>query len=349
MAFTAPGPWLLVGVWLTTAISSDWTTCPVANNIAVVLSAAYGACKILQSIFTTPYLYSTLVWNAMRFLPERLSPDFDAETMWSRAEVLKWYRVRNQETQEKGKCRACKIPNFARKLLSTLWMSVYAEMRINSEQREKLETVYELYNHEITSEFEGNVGFRDKLRCLFFRWAIRTQRDDPQPDNVNRNGDSEASNNVFHSIYQNELHHLDNSCNELEAVVILKLLEQCKPEQDNVYPDALRGYLEFLQQDPFQKCLISQLDLYGNTCRSPYLRSPVGMIESEVVGDHHGMCTGANGGEKMQERGMVNNDFDPQWMMTPEEKRMAMIQDLRDSVWQMANQNYSYIERSKAL
>ncbi|RCN53268.1 hypothetical protein ANCCAN_00328 [Ancylostoma caninum] len=35
-----------------------------------------------------------------------------------------------------------RIPNFARKRLSTLWMSAYAEMRINSEQKEKLETVY---------------------------------------------------------------------------------------------------------------------------------------------------------------------------------------------------------------
>ncbi|RCN53278.1 hypothetical protein ANCCAN_00339 [Ancylostoma caninum] len=149
----------------------------------------------------------------MKFLPERLSPDFDAETLWSRVEVLKWYRVRNREAQKKRNCRTVnimfrnvesQIPNFARKRLSTLWMIAYAELRINSEQKEKLETVYELYNHEITNDFEGYVEFRNKLRCLFFRWAIHIHRSDPQPDTVDGKDDSEATPSSRQFLQRNE-------------------------------------------------------------------------------------------------------------------------------------------------
>ncbi|EYB91456.1 hypothetical protein Y032_0205g1908 [Ancylostoma ceylanicum] len=301
IAFTAIGPWLLVGVWLTTAISSDWTTCSIVNSIAVVVSTAYTACKIMQSILTTPYLYSTMIWKAMRFLPESLSPDFDPETLWSRAEVLEWYRMGNQEAQKNENCRASHIPHLARERLSTLWMSIYAKMRITSERNGKIETIYELYNHKITNNFGEYVGLRYKLRCLFIRWAIRTHKNDPQPEAV-RTDDSEASNNLLESVFSKRNCHLDDFHRVWETLKILQPPKQWKRDPHDIYRDTLQGYLRFLEYDPFQNCLISRADRYGNTSRSQFLRRPVNVIKSEVLDNLHGMSTGATGGEKLQKR-----------------------------------------------
>ncbi|EYB93758.1 hypothetical protein Y032_0179g732 [Ancylostoma ceylanicum] len=67
--------------------------------LLLVLSVLKNLCGILQSVVTTPSLYSNLILVAMRTLPERMSPASDPVTMWTREEVLK----RHQMRKEKGR------------------------------------------------------------------------------------------------------------------------------------------------------------------------------------------------------------------------------------------------------
>ncbi|CAJ0600977.1 unnamed protein product [Cylicocyclus nassatus] len=47
-------PWLLLASWITLAISSDWVTNNTLNILTVVISFAYSAVNIMQSLITSP-------------------------------------------------------------------------------------------------------------------------------------------------------------------------------------------------------------------------------------------------------------------------------------------------------
>uniref|UniRef100_A0A0N4WV75 EGF-like domain-containing protein n=1 Tax=Haemonchus placei TaxID=6290 RepID=A0A0N4WV75_HAEPC len=54
LIFTAVGPWLMLLSYVTLAVSTAWVTASFANTLAIVFAALYGACNLIQSIFTTP-------------------------------------------------------------------------------------------------------------------------------------------------------------------------------------------------------------------------------------------------------------------------------------------------------
>ncbi|EYC22495.1 hypothetical protein Y032_0017g3387 [Ancylostoma ceylanicum] len=153
--FTCIAPWLLSGVWLLQIASCDWVTSTFLNGVLLVLSVLKNLCGIIQSVFTTPPLYSSLIWTAMRTLPERISPARDPVTMWSREEVLERYRIRkDKEWKKRAVHKKLErdyhgdiypwtsafehyLSNYERARLRTRWMRTYAELRMNSENATK--------------------------------------------------------------------------------------------------------------------------------------------------------------------------------------------------------------------
>ncbi|CAJ0601049.1 unnamed protein product [Cylicocyclus nassatus] len=88
VAFVALGPWLLLIMWLTLAISFDWVSVSFVNITTLVASLLYTASNFLQSACTNPDTYSKCTRLAMRLLPQKIVPHCDPVTMWSRSEVL---------------------------------------------------------------------------------------------------------------------------------------------------------------------------------------------------------------------------------------------------------------------
>ncbi|EYC05928.1 hypothetical protein Y032_0079g1261 [Ancylostoma ceylanicum] len=77
-------------------------------SVVKVFSVLYTACNILQSALTSPGLYSTFIWYAMRYLPLKLSPDYDPVTLWKKREVLERYRLRTVKNWKDKTMRRCR-------------------------------------------------------------------------------------------------------------------------------------------------------------------------------------------------------------------------------------------------
>ncbi|KHJ96663.1 hypothetical protein OESDEN_03375, partial [Oesophagostomum dentatum] len=276
LAFTAVGPWLLTGVWLTTAISSDWVTDSSANILSLIMSSSYSICNILQSLFTTPHLYSTMTWVAMRLLPKNISPTFDAETMWSRGEVLQLGSTDRRLGLLASLRRFLKIPSkpeyipiAKRNQLVSSWTRGYAEKRLNDSTMLITEVIYSVSAYKHAAHIMRSARFNENTRSLFVKWAIRIIRRDVE---VRQKRQSLHGEELVRLLW--DLH------NARKTLKILNLPEPWRPlEQSDGANEGLEEYIKLCgyNLDPFQRCYIVQVDHTGNTKRFSFLRTPMDM------------------------------------------------------------------------
>ncbi|KAL6739840.1 hypothetical protein Aduo_013245 [Ancylostoma duodenale] len=355
VVFTALGPWLLCGMWLTLAISSDWVSDPVSNSLAKVFSILYTICNALQSVLTSG-LYSTYIWYAMRFLPCKYAPAYDPVTLWTRWEVLERYRSRKKKscrfkTMEKshGNGRSYPltagdpdyVPILVRMHLQTYWMNKYAKVRteIECSRSETINTVYMLESDEDHARMSSK-AISDQIGFLFRQWATRVYETDPQPDAIKlvyEEAQAERLHTKFDEIW--------NSSGILPSPGPPKPEDCCK-----YFAAALTSYLKLFEYDPFQSCPLSVTDCYGNTQRLVFLRTPVDMLDQATPEDTQLSQNSEEDKKKeMKQRGRDEGGFDQWWMLTSEQKRIVQLQEYGDCVWEMAKLNYDYMELSKAL
>ncbi|EYC22479.1 hypothetical protein Y032_0017g3375 [Ancylostoma ceylanicum] len=174
------------------------------SRVLLVLSALKNLCSILQSVFTTPSLHSSLIRTAMRTLPERISPARDPVTMWSREEVLERYRIRKDKGWEKRAVHRKLerdyqgdiypwtsafehyLSNYERARLRTRWTRTYAELRINSENATKAGIISAISVGELHKwhTFERFHLIQDQLGWWFKRWIIEIYQKDPRKDKI---------------------------------------------------------------------------------------------------------------------------------------------------------------------
>ncbi|EYC22475.1 hypothetical protein Y032_0017g3375 [Ancylostoma ceylanicum] len=171
------------------------------SRVLLVLSALKNLCSILQSVFTTPSLHSSLIRTAMRTLPERISPARDPVTMWSREEVLERYRIRKDKGWEKRAVHRKLerdyqgdiypwtsafehyLSNYERARLRTRWTRTYAELRINSENATKAGIISVRFCGSGTVRKSASSKARHD-EWWFKRWIIEIYQKDPRKDKI---------------------------------------------------------------------------------------------------------------------------------------------------------------------
>ncbi|EYC05943.1 hypothetical protein Y032_0079g1269 [Ancylostoma ceylanicum] len=347
VVFTAFGPWLLCGVWLTLALSTDRVAEPALNNLAKVFSMLYTMCNALQSVLTTTSLYSTCTWYAMRFLPCKYSPAYDPVTLWKRSEVLERYRLRKNGTWKlrtmtvsQGPARNYPwtaahpdyVPILVRGRLQTRWMRKYAEIRTGNDCS-KFEALYVVYLLEFDKERAHmcSKGVNDQISFLFCQWFIRTYIMDPQKDIAKAKAgatETELLHSKFYELWDS-----------------LKILQPPGPPNSvdlREYFTALVSYLKLFEYDPFESCPLSTTDCYGNTQRVVFLRTPVRRLNPALFkGNHSDQNSEEDQKKGMKQRGKEEGRFDQWWMLTRKQKRIVKLHQILDLIATLIPTMYS--------
>ncbi|KAK6758566.1 hypothetical protein RB195_016035 [Necator americanus] len=351
--FTFIGPWLLCGVWVLQAASSYRTMDTFLNLLTVIIPLIYAACNILQSVVTTPTIYSAAIQLAMRAMPESISPECDPVTMWTKREVLERSKIRKSGGKVEGLQNNAMypwtpafedyLPKSKRARIRRCWMRTYARLRIEEESRTKSELIWgvfvkEIYDHGI---YERSKPVLDQLRYLFKCWVVQTYRRDPKKDS--------DSVQPRRTRVDEELEYLLS--NYYKVLNSLSVFRRSSPShiQKSDYCNSIENYLKTCDTyDPFLMCMINSLDRNGNTQQVPLLRTPLKMLSIQVLDN---MQLASEEENTISHPNMRRNaePNSPTWMLTREEKTTEELRGFSNRVWEMAKQNWDYIQRSKAL
>ncbi|KAL6739838.1 hypothetical protein Aduo_013243 [Ancylostoma duodenale] len=341
--FTAFGPWLLYGTWLTLIVSSDWVTDSALKNLARAFSVLYATCNTLQSIMTSPGLYSTFMRYSMRFLPHKCSPAYDPVTLWKKWEVLERYKLRKEKnwrnkTTPWTTAHPAYVPMLIRERLRSNWTRKYAQIRMNR-GCSKSRALYEVYLLEFGNEHAHMCPetISDQFSSLFRQWAIRTYERDPQQDaSISEKAEMERLHSEFCELWYSSMF--------LRPPGIPKVVNRGE------YYASLANYINLSKYNPLQSCPLSVTDCYGNTRRLEFMRTPVDILDTSIAEDmRYPPSTEEVRKEEKENRGKDGGTFDHWWMLTREQKRAVQVQEYEDNLWATSKLNYDYMERSKAL
>ncbi|CAJ0600975.1 unnamed protein product [Cylicocyclus nassatus] len=281
-------PWLLLGSWITLAISSDWVTDPTLNIMTVVFSVAYSAANILQSFITNPSMYSRLVSYAMIMLPNGCSPMEDPVMMYKRSEVLK-QRKKPKESRRQ-------LAQLPQEMNTYTWKPGYPAVYINESEngQNKLRSA----------------AVSDQIRFLVLKWMVRTRTKDPQRDPAKA------------TPYDTELRSLlDNLFNVIGSLRILRPRKMGFQDDD---VKVLEDYNALFTYDPFQACWVSVVGVNGCTRSMKSLRTPINLLQSTLSKE----STANNEHEQAdlpKSKPMLRNEASRYWMLRKEERTLLQV------------------------
>ncbi|XGW30220.1 hypothetical protein V3C99_009313 [Haemonchus contortus] len=334
---TTLGPWVLLGLWLTLAISSEFLFLTSVSSAALVFSFFYAICSAIQLILTTPILYSKAIQITSKLLPERFSSPLDPVNLMTREEVLQKRHGRKLQTY---------LTEYKRKLLQNSWMEAFIKSRLEQENSGEINPIYDLYigEYDNHNHYGETAAVREQCRCFFREWANQTMLTDPQGDTlrnippVKTDFAEEEHDEVFENL----------------GIGLPKA--PSNPVNHSKYWLALDSYLNEMKWDPFQICPLLIINQQGNTTEKTFLRTPMSILCGKVLDELIQMenvvedeTEGCTCGEAEKVEAKAVDEFDPQWMMSKEDKIQMKLKNYSDAVWLIISQNWDYLERSKAM
>ncbi|CAJ0595092.1 unnamed protein product [Cylicocyclus nassatus] len=215
-----------------------------------------------------------------------------------------------------------------------MWMKEYAKIKVEKDCT-RLEALYKVHATLVDGKFAlYNEEVRKQLSFLIMQWMARIYRKDLQPDPRRLN--------LRDAQLQQSLAHYYKVRNSLK---ILKLPRIQQDTEENPYIRALENYLKLFKNDQTNYfCRLVVPNANGNTIRLKFLKSPVPIIEEMPD-------LGEIPRDEQNERNRNNQlrRFDPRWMLTATQRRMAELQDISETVWEKAKRSDTMIEQSKAF
>ncbi|WKY11919.1 hypothetical protein Q1695_003472 [Nippostrongylus brasiliensis] len=318
---TAIGPWLLYTTWLFLALSADWVVSPT-NYWAVACALGYAACELAIFTLTTPRVYSTLLCTWTKFLPKRASPEADPVPPRQQEDLRVRHRPQRRLQRRRGRRprvnrrrpgRKAPISSKMGKRLKRRWTAHYKKLRRKNQNKTKAQIVRVVYRKKVKHDLyqAKSKACRKRIRQLFNEWWTETYTADKQPDAVLK-----LKTRV--DMYLEERAALISSLRFLRGDRRGQAAEDQPPQEpadDKAIP----------------LCYVSTVDEYGNTKIEEVMKTPAELADLP--------STSRQQQEDGGEGGHVPNH----------EESLAWIQELTDSTFKMAIQNYDYLERSRSL
>ncbi|EYC14165.1 hypothetical protein Y032_0041g376 [Ancylostoma ceylanicum] len=259
--------------------------------------------------------------------------------MWTREEVLEKYQLRNhKEWKEKGLHKAeenvyygeyypwtpaCEhyLPKYERNRLRKKWMHTYAKL---SNLRKLL------------------------LKWLFTRWIIGTYKTHPKMNKKNQ----------YTRSIDTELERLLQRYNETFDKLSAREPNMSKQyaHKSDYYNSMAKSFSDSVEDDlmkdeiyePFQMCMLITMDRDGNTKQTSFLKAALRKFDPKLL--KHLRNTGEENSENLENNCRLTEESNPIFcMLTSEEKTDEQMRSYCDRVWELAIQNWDYIQRSKAL
>ncbi|KAK6044247.1 hypothetical protein COOONC_18249 [Cooperia oncophora] len=140
-----------------------------------------------------------------------------------------------------------------------------------------------------------------------------------------------------------------NYSKALENLAVIKPTKVLNSGKQCKYLQALSEYLDVMTCDPRQVCPLPTITPQGNTCQKRFLRTPLNILGAKVLSQTANMKAKHSKQEDEEEEAGFVDRFDNRWMMTEEDKIQAKLKEQSDTLWYVINQNWDYMERSKAI
>ncbi|WKY13055.1 hypothetical protein Q1695_004121 [Nippostrongylus brasiliensis] len=313
---TAIGPWLLYTTWLFLALSADWVVSPT-NYWAVACALGYSACELAIFALTTPQVYCAVLSTWAKLLTKRISPE--AEPVPLRVRRRRQRRQRRQRRRggrrprvnRRRPKRKATISSKMGRRLKRRWTTKYKKLREQNKNKTKAQIVTMVFRKRVRHDLyhAKNEACRKRIRRLFDEWWTETYTADRQPDPVLK-----LKTRV--DMYLEERAALMNSLVFLGGDGRGQAAgdqQPKEPEEDRAIP----------------LCYVSTVDDYGNTQIEEVMKTPAEL--ADIPSTSRPQEEVANGGEG----GNIPDHENP----------LAWIQELTDSTFKMAVQNYDYLER----
>ncbi|VDO56921.1 unnamed protein product [Haemonchus placei] len=172
---------------------------------------------------------------------------------------------------------------------------------------------YDNHNH-----YGETAAVREQCRCFFREWANQTMLTDPQGDTLRNIPPVKARLTDFAEKKHDEV---------FENLGIGLPKAPSNPVKHSKYWLALDSYLNEMKWDPFQICPLLIINQQGNTIEKTFLRTPMSILCGKVLEELIQMenvvedeTEGCTCGEVGRVEVKAVDEFDPQWMMSKEDK-----------------------------